>query len=148
MIVLLDSGPLSYVTNPRANPASLRCSEWREDLIRRGHRPVIPEIVDYELRRVLLKADKRAGLRALDLLVSRLDYAPLTTAAMRRAAEFWAAARKAGRPTAPDERLDCDAILAAQAAVFEPAGQAVVIATTNVRHLSLWVDAQEWHAIT
>jgi hypothetical protein len=65
---------------------------------------------------------------------------------MRRAAAFWAQARQSGRPTAPDLALDADAILAGQAAAL-PA-EDVVIATTNVGHLSRFVTAAPWHTIT
>ena len=69
------------------------------------------------------------------------EYLPLTTAAMRKAAELWAIARQTGRPTAGDKNIDADVILAAQAiALGEPN---TVIATTNVSHLSRFVAAEE-----
>jgi hypothetical protein len=62
---------------------------------------------------------------------------------MLQAAEFWAEARRQGRPTAPDLALDADVILAAQAAVIERGEEdEVVIATTNADHLSRFVDAR------
>jgi hypothetical protein len=61
---------------------------------------------------------------------------------MLKAAEFWAAARKSGRPTTSDQALDADAILAAQAAVCST--QSVVVATTNTRHLRRFVAAEHW----
>jgi hypothetical protein len=64
---------------------------------------------------------------------------------MRQAAAFWAEARQAGRPTAPDLALDADAILAGQAASMH--AEDVVIATTNEAHLSQFVAALPWHAI-
>ena len=42
-----------------------------------GHRIVIPEICDYELRRELVRADKQEGLKRLDALASALVYLPL-----------------------------------------------------------------------
>ena len=61
---------------------------------------------------------------------------------MRRAAEFWAEARRDGRPTAPDPALDGDVILAAQAATLDR--DDVIIATTNPKHLSRYVPAALW----
>lgn len=54
----------------------------------------IPEIADYEVRRELLRARKLRGLARLDLLKDSLEYLPLTTPIMLRAAELWAQARQ------------------------------------------------------
>lgn len=144
-VVLLDSGPLGLVTNPRLSPRSLECSDWLQGLLAGGVEIVVPEIADYEVRRELLRAGKTQGLARLDELGRALRYLPITSAAMRQAAAFWAQARQAGRPTAPDPALDADAILAGQAAAL--AADHVVIATTNVGHLSRFVDAALWQAI-
>jgi hypothetical protein len=66
---------------------------------------------------------------------------------MLKAAEFWAEARRRGRPTADPKALDGDVILAAQAALVADEGHEVIIATTNVKHLSQFVDAREWRLI-
>ncbi len=66
---------------------------------------------------------------------------------MLLAAQLWAEARLRGRPTAEPSALDGDVILAAQAILLENEGYKVVIATTNVGHLSQFIDAQEWRAI-
>ncbi|MFM6452719.1 MAG: nucleic acid-binding protein, partial [Planktothrix sp.] len=70
-----------------------------------------------------------------------------TTETMLLAAQFWAEARKAGKPTADNNALDADMILAAQAKLEEINGNQVIVATTNVKHLSLFVDAREWQSI-
>lgn len=108
---------------------------------------MFPEIVDYEVRRELLRAGKVAGIRKLDLLKAQLIYLPITTEAMLKAAELWAEARKRGRPTADPNALDGDVILAAQAALVTEEGNEVIIATTNIGHLSQFVDAREWQLI-
>lgn len=69
-------------------------------------------------------------------------YAPLTTEVMLKAAELWAEARRRGQPTADPKELDGDVILAAQAL---QAG--AVVATDNVGHLSLFVEAKSWREI-
>ncbi len=140
--VLLDAGPLGLVTNPTLSPAGRQCSRWLQDLLTAGVRVIVPEIADYEIRRELLRAGKTAGLAKLDALAQALEYRPITTAAMRRAAEFWAEARQQGQPTAPDTSLDADVILAAQADTL--AVPDCIIATTNVGHLSRFVTADIW----
>lgn len=144
-VVLLDSGPLGLVTNPRLSPKSLECAEWLQGLLAGGADVVVPEIADYEVRRELLRAGKTKGLERLDDLAGALRYLPITSAAMRQAAAFWAQARRAGQPTAPDLALDADAILAGQAAAM--LADDIVIATTNVGHLSRFVAAALWHTI-
>jgi hypothetical protein len=76
-----------------------------------------------------------------------LDYAPITTSVMLKAAEFWATARKMGHQSADDASLDADMILAAQASARDRADERAVIATTNVRHLALFAPAHVWRDI-
>lgn len=103
---------------------------------------MVPEIADYEVRRELVRARKDRGIARLDAIIEQVEYLPLNTSAMRQAAMFWAEARQQGRPTAADPALDGDVILAAQAATLGRAG--VIVATTNVRHLSRFVPAELW----
>ena len=149
MIVLLDSAPLGILSNPNSTPATLECRHWSESLVAKGYRLIVPEITDYEVRRELLRANKLAGIRRLDQLKNKLEYLPLTTATMLKAAEFWAEARQTGKPTASPEALDGDVILAAQASLIaESQGdRPVVVATTNVGHLERFVNAKFWQAI-
>ena len=140
--VLLDAGPLGVVTNPRRSRQSIACAQWLQALVRHGSRAIVPEIADYEVRRELLRANKTRGLARLDALAGLLEYLPLATAAMRQAAIFWAQARQQGRPTADNKALDGDVILAAQAMTLGVAD--VVIATTNVGHLSRFAPAALW----
>ena len=145
-VVLLDAGPFGLVTNPRRSPQSVACAQWLQALAARGSRVIVPEIADYEVRRELLRANKMEGLARLDALVGLLEYLPLTTAAMRQAALFWAQARQQGQPTADDKALDGDVILAAQAITLGVMD--IVIATTNVGHLSRFAPAALWPDIT
>jgi predicted nucleic acid-binding protein len=107
---------------------------------------VIPEIADYEVRRELLRAGMFVSIVELDKLAQLVDYLPLSTATMRKAAELWATARQQGRPTASDRTIDGDVILAAQALTLGASN--VVVATTNVSHLSRFVHAEIWQNIS
>ena len=141
-VVLLDAGPLGLATNPSGSPQSIACAEWIRSVIAQDIRLIVPEIADYEVRRELLRANRIHGLARLDELIKRIEYLPITTAAMRLAAEIWAQARQQGQPTAADRALDCDVILSAQAATLGVADY--VIATTNVGHLSRFANAARW----
>ena len=109
-----------------------------------GHRIIIPEIIDYEVRRELLRSGKTASVAELDNLKAVFTYLPLTTAAILEAAELWAQTRQQGQPTAHDENIDVDVILAAQALTFGVSVDDLVVATVNPRHLSHFVTADLW----
>ncbi len=122
MVILLDAGPLGLITNPRASQETRDCNLWLELLVLKEVQIKIPEIADYEVRRELLRADKFNGIRRLDDLQKYLDYVPLTTQSMLKAAQFWAQVRKQGMPTTDNKALDGDVILAAQAAMIQDEG--------------------------
>ena len=143
--ILLDAGPLGLITNPNRSPQSLACTHWLQELIVSGARVVVPEISDYEVRRELLRAQKLKGLARLDELAGLLQYLPLSTAAMRQAAALWARARQQGQPTAGDKALDGDVILAGQAMTLDASD--VLIATTNIGHLSRFAPSDLWQNI-
>jgi predicted nucleic acid-binding protein len=124
---------------------SLACAQWLQGLLAVRTRVVVPEIADYEVRRELLRANKTKGLAHLDAMGSSLEYLPITTAAMRQAAIFWAQARQQGRPTASNQAIDGDMILVAQALTLGVTD--VIIATTNVGHLSRFAPSDLWQNI-
>jgi predicted nucleic acid-binding protein len=146
-LILLDTGPLGMVTNPKANPDCQACKQWLSRLEPQGDRVALPEIADYELRRELMRAGKNRGIQQLDQLKTTIPYFPITTEVMLKAAELWAQARNQGYPTASPEALDGDVILAAQAVILRSQGYDTIIATTNVGHLSRFTIAKTWQEI-
>ena len=127
--VLLDAGPLGLLTNPNNNSQAIACRAWLSSLQVAGRQVFVPEITDYEVRRELIRIQSHSALANLDALGAMLNYLPLTTEAMRLAAELWARARSAGQPTAPDPALDCDVILAAQSLALK---SPVIVATVTL----------------
>ena len=97
--ILLDSGPLGLITNPRASAAAAACRQWVVNAIGSGAAVLVPEISDYEVRRELIRARRTAGIARLDAFIGQVEFLPIDTAAMRQAAAFWAEARQQGRPT-------------------------------------------------
>lgn len=146
-VILLDSGPLGLATNPKAGSVTFACNQWIRGHLRQGNKVRVSELADYEVRRELLRAGKRRGIAQLDQFKIELGYVPLSTATMLLAAQLWAATRQAGNSTAHDHALDGDVILAAQALMIQDAGHQVIVATTNVKHLELFVDARLWRDI-
>jgi len=100
-------------------------------------------------RRELLRAGKTFSVARLEAFASATPgrYLPLSDEALQLAAELWAKAGQQGRPTADVKDLDIDVILAAQALSFGPAPSDVVVATSNAKHLSQFITAQNWSEI-
>lgn len=146
-MVLLDSGPLGEVTHPQSQKRT-PIREWMLGLLDAGAYPRLPEIVDYEHRRTLLHREAHRQVERLDEFKQVFGYEPLTTEVMLKAAEIWAEARKQGLPTTREHDLDVDVILAAQARLVEQEKAHVIVATTNPRHLSRFVEARPWQEIT
>ena len=143
--VALDASPLGLLARPRRVPQALACAAWLQSLLSAGVRVIHPEIADYEVRRELLRLGSVRGIAQLDALAARIEYLPLTTPAMRLAADLWARARQQGQPTAGNKTIDADMILAAQALTL---GVPVVVATSNVGHLTRFVPAELWQNIS
>jgi predicted nucleic acid-binding protein len=146
--IILDSGPLGMVTNPRASGITLECQLWLESQLQQGSIVLIPEIADYEVRRELIRANKPQSVQQLDRFKTVLEYIPLNTEMILKAADLWAQVRQMGQPTADPNALDGDVILAAQTIIIaQQRQQEIIIATTNVGHLSRFTTAQHWRDI-
>lgn len=70
-VVVLDTGPLGLLTNPRQTPDVVACTAWLRSILAAGARVVLPEIVDYELRRELLRAGKQTVFGVSTLRAAR-----------------------------------------------------------------------------
>jgi predicted nucleic acid-binding protein len=147
-IILLDSGPLGDACRKRGHPDVEELTLWWIRAKANGAIVAIPEIADSEVRRGLLCDGATDGINRLDQLRTQLrHYIPITSVAMRKAAELWADARRRGFATADDKELDADVILAGQALLFVGHGDDLVVATYNERHLSRYLEARDWRAI-
>ena len=130
--ILLDTHPLSQVTHPKVDP---KVQQWLKSLQKTETVIRVPEIADYELRRELLRKGKQKSINRLNKL-SQDCLIPLTPETMRKAAELWAWVRNQGKPTASNDSLDGDVILAAQAILQLKSFDQVIVITTNLKHIS------------
>ncbi|MGV0104478.1 Type II toxin-antitoxin system VapC family toxin [Nostoc sp. DSM 114160] len=101
-VIILDSAPVGLITNPKATPLAVQCQEWFYTLFEREYKVILPEIIDYEIRRELLRANKLSGIRKLNQLKSEIIYLPITTEVMLKAAELWNQVRNQGKSTFSD----------------------------------------------
>ena len=156
MIVILDSGVLALIASPIRYNSEMedsevfQCNKWFDSLLAKGVYVVTSEISDYEVRRELIHI-KSESLQILDNLKNKIDFLPLTTEVMKKAAEFWAEARLNHIPTTDNKNIDADMIISAQWNIFsqEAPGQGIYVATTNIKHLKIFVGefAQYWQDI-
>jgi len=47
-VIVLDTGPLGIITNPRQTPDVVACTAWLRSMLAAGARVVLPEVIDYE----------------------------------------------------------------------------------------------------
>jgi predicted nucleic acid-binding protein len=128
-LIILDSGPLSMISHPKATGITLACKKWFDGQIARNTVCAISAIADYEVRRELMRGKKSDGLKLLDDLRNTIRYIPISVEILDKAAELWAQARNQGTPAAPNLALDADMIVAAQAICLQKEGWDVIIAT-------------------
>ena len=148
MILLLDTGILGQLCHP-SSKHNLATSDWLRAVLddQFEHRIIVPEICDYELTRKLLHLIARGqstqrSIDRLDAFRQQLEFLPIDSNVMLKAAEFWCQARLNGKPTAPSDALDGDVILAAQAAAVDG-----TVVTANTKHLSRFVPASDLHEL-
>lgn len=136
------------ILSPKKTTEFLQIKTWLQSLLAGGITVLLPEIIDYELRRAYLRVKNDDAIRELDRMKMVLFYDPITTEIMLRAAWYWADVRQKGLATANEEALDGDAILAAHAYFIENSGYESVVATANIKHLQRFgCRAYHWHEI-
>jgi predicted nucleic acid-binding protein len=150
-LVFLDSTPLSVLSDPRNSPIVMDITSWLVSLVRAGDVVYLPESIDYELRREMVRSKKADSIKILDGLKNTCEYLPINTEAMLLACDFWASLRNSGLSTGDPKKIDIDVILCAQAVTemrrlgFLPSD--IIIATSNISHISRLVFADTWENI-
>ncbi len=153
MIVFIDTGVLGLLSSPNDESEAQKCQQWLYYLLSKGVYVISSDLCDYEVRRSLIlnkmRQSKYQGLDNLDKLEDLIDFLPITKPVMKCAAQLWAMSRRQGMPTTDEKNIDADVIIAAQCQLFqqENLGQNLIIATTNVKHLSRFVQAQRWQDV-
>ena len=146
--IVLDSSPLSLAAAPPRIPEAAQFAQWTSACLAAGHKFYIPEVIDYELRRELLRAGKTNSLKKLDGLKTFLRFLPITSPVMLLAADLWAQSRQNRLATGDPKKLDIDVILAAQALMLGIPNSDLIVVTSNVAHISRFVPAALWSSIT
>ena len=150
MRLLLDTNLLKRLCHPKKD-ADVK--QWFERVLAYATQNAdvglyVSAVADYELRRgyhwkLERHADEQKGLTRLDQLCEALGVHAVTNEVFKDAALLWAQARKGGYSTAPEDRPDWDAVLAAQARELD-----ATVVTENTRHLARYgVDAKDWYDV-
>jgi predicted nucleic acid-binding protein len=149
VIVILDSGVLHTLISTSKVKEVTDCQDWFYYLLSRSALVVTSAICNYEVKRELIRRKKVQEINNLNQLKALIDLIPIDEPTLELAAKLWAEARNKGLPTADDLSLDADVIICAQYRLLaeEYPGRYVVIATTNVKHLSRFTEAKEWQDI-
>ena len=149
MIVFLDSGVLHTLISNSKVKEVIDCQNWFYYLLSRSALIVTSAICNYEVKRELVRRNNVGEINNLNQLKKLIDYLPVDEPTLDLAAELWAEARNQGIPTADNLSLDADVIICAQYQLLtrKYPGRYVVIATTNVKHLSRFAEVQEWQNI-
>src|SRR5687768_5126316 len=146
LLLLLDSSILGRMVRPEVEEnrpvvsALIRLGDM-------GFRILVPEIIDYELRRKLLHLafhphqPRRWAEAALNHLeeLGAAGYVSLTTDTLRLAARLWADSRAQGQSRDHEDGLDVDVILAAQACQ-----NGAYIVTSNEKHFQGMAPIFDW----
>jgi hypothetical protein len=149
--IILDTFPVSCISKPRK--ATIKetdiCRDWIFDCVGEGNPIYIPEICYYETLRELERTSSTVQITRLKTFCFAIPnrYIALTTNHIEEAAKLWAQVRNMSKPTAPNDDIDGDMLLLAQALSLGLPISDFVIATTNVKHISLFAPAQHWKSI-
>lgn len=149
MIVILDSGVLHTLISTSKVKEVTDCQDWFYYLLSRSALVVTSAICNYEVKRELIRRKKVQEINNLNQLKTLIELLPVDEPTLDKSAELWAEARNKGMPTADALSLDADVIICAQYQLLaeEYPGRYIVIATTNVKHLSRFTIAKEWQDI-
>jgi hypothetical protein len=155
MIILIDSGVLGQLCNLNSTDKTIVLNEWFYTQLIRGRALFSSELCDYEVRRSLClnfeKGGKPDGLRALERLRSEgsIEFTAVNGEIVSLAASLWAKAQIEDKSTALAHSLDIDLIICATALWLkqEYPGREIITVTTNVKHLSRFINAVEWSDI-
>jgi hypothetical protein len=118
--ILLDSSPLALASTPARSADAVAITNWMMSCLAVGNKIYIPEVIDYELRRELLRAGKINSVKKLDGLKAILRFLPISNPTM---------------------------LLAAQALTLSVPANELIIATSNIGHLSRFTAADFWSNI-
>ncbi len=153
MIIFIDTGILGLLSSLNNRKEVIDCKNWLYSFLSKGVNIVSWDICDYEVRRGILigikSRIKEEGLNNLDELHNLINFLPVSPIILRLSAELWAETRRLGQPTAEINNIDADVIIGATCQLLqeEYPGQRLIVATTNVKNLSLFVEAKKWTQI-
>lgn len=94
--VLFDSGPLGLAVCRTGTKGLAEFGTRLAELEMAGVTILIPAVIDYEVRRELVRIGATAKLRQLERWRQRFAVLPVLEATWFRAAEFWALSRRMG----------------------------------------------------
>ena len=156
LLEFLDTNTLNFLCNPNNLSEAVECEKWFYTYYTRRVTFYSSDICDYEIRRGLSASSIRdgkvsEGLSLLDDL--RADgyilFSPIANETLNIASALWARSSVNSQSNKDVKNIDVDIIISAQyqLLVEENPGQRVVVATTNIKDLSIYCEAANWQDI-
>jgi hypothetical protein len=156
LIVFLDTNTLNFLCNPNNLSEAVECEKWFYTYYTRGVTFYSSDICDYEIRRGLIASSIRnrkisEGLSLLDDLRSDgyILFSPIANEVLNIASELWARSSANSQSNKDIKNIDVDIIISAQYQLLVEGnpGQRVIVATTNIKDLSVYCEAANWQDI-
>ena len=157
MIVFLDTNTLNFLCNPNQLAEAVECETWFYTYYPRGVAFYTSALCDYEIRRGLIAASirDRKDADGISILNRRrndgyIAFLPITQEVLDLASELWARSSVNSQSNKDVKNIDVDIIISAQYQLLrnENLGQRVIMATTNIKDLSIYCDeAANWQDI-
>src|SRR5438045_1417596 len=85
LTIVLDTGPQGLLVQRPGVAQADTCRAWLDRHLTGGHRAVVPEVADYELRRELIRLGLHPSVARLGQICAapNVEFLPLRTPAMR-----------------------------------------------------------------
>jgi predicted nucleic acid-binding protein len=151
MYIFLDTFLVSSLSKKESTLPTLSdtCHQWILECESKGHTVIIPGMCYYEcLRELEMRQATHQIERLTNHCVRSFRFIPITQAHLDAAAILWGQTRRSGKALADPKALDGDVILCAQVLSFNLPASDYVVATTNRKHLSVFVTRDDWQNIT
>ena len=156
MIVFLDTNTLNFLCNPNKLSEAIACEKWFYTYYSRGVTFTTSDICDYEIRRGLVASSIRSrkeseGLSLLNNLRTDgyINFLTVTKEVLDIASELWARSSVNSKSNKDVKNIDVDIIISAHYQLLSDnqPGQRVIVATINIKDLSIYCEAANWQDI-
>ena len=156
MIVFLDTNTLNFLCNPNQFAEAVECEKWFYTSYSRGVSFFTSDLCDYEIRRGLIASCIRSNKNSKGLSILNqcrndgyISFLAVTKEVLDIASELWARSSVNSQSNKDVKNIDVDIIISAHCQLLSDnqPGQRVIVATINIKDLSIYCEAANWQDI-